>query len=93
VQSLFERVHVTPSDDYDPDSPGSAVTDQVAVTMDDGKRHESAAVRHARGHAQLPLADGELRAKFLDCLRYGRFEADAAAFFERINALEKLPAL
>jgi 2-methylcitrate dehydratase PrpD len=93
VQSLFERVHVTPSEDYDPDSPGSAVTDQVAVTMDDGKRHESAAVRYARGHAQLPLADGELRAKFLDCLRYGRFEADAAAFFERINALETLPAL
>ena len=89
VQSLFERVHVTPSESYDPDSPGSAVTDQVAVTMDDGSRHESAAVRYARGHAHLPLADGELRAKFIDCLRYGRYEGDSAAFFDKINTLEQ----
>ncbi|HYH43146.1 MAG TPA: MmgE/PrpD family protein [Burkholderiales bacterium] len=93
VQSLYERVHVTPSDDYDPDSPGSALVDQVAVTMDDGSRHESAAVRYARGHAQLPLADGELRAKFIDCLRYGRYEGDSAAFFDKIAALDQRATL
>jgi 2-methylcitrate dehydratase PrpD len=55
VQRLFERVHVIPSANYDTESPGSALTDQVVLTSRDGSRHESAAVRHARGHAQLPL--------------------------------------
>lgn len=27
-----------------------------------------------------------------DCLRYGRFEGDAAAFFERIEAMQSQPA-
>jgi 2-methylcitrate dehydratase PrpD len=93
VQSLFERVHVTAGGDYDPDSPGSLLTDQIVVTTEDGRRHESEAVRYARGHAQLPLAASELRAKFVDCLRYGRYEGDASAFFERIEGLEKHPAL
>jgi len=93
VQSLLGEVHVTPAGTYDPDSPGSALTDRVVVTMADGRRHASADVRYARGHAELPLKDEELRAKFVDCLRYGRYEGDTSAFFERINALEKLPAL
>jgi 2-methylcitrate dehydratase PrpD len=89
VQGLFERIHVTPGDDYDPDSPGSLLTDQVVVTTEDGKRHESAAVRYARGHAELPLEHSELRKKFLDCARHGRFEGDAAAFYEKLDALEE----
>ena len=88
VQRLFERVHVLPGTNYDPDSPGSLIADQVFVRTRDGRRHESAAVRHARGHARLPLTQTELRAKFLDCLDYGRFEGDSAAFFERIEAME-----
>jgi 2-methylcitrate dehydratase PrpD len=88
VQKLYERVHVTPANTYDPESPGSAMTDQVVITTRDGRRHESAAVRHARGHAKLPLSQTELRAKFLDCLHYGGFEGDAAAFFERIESME-----
>lgn len=92
VQSLFERVHVAPADAYDPESPGSAVADQVTVTTSDGRRHESAAVRYARGHAKIPLSQADLRAKFIDCLRYGRFEGDAAAFFERIASFDSAPA-
>ena len=93
VQNLLGDVHVTPAETYDPDSPGSALTDRVVVTMADGRRHTSADVLYARGHAQLPLEDEELRAKFVDCLRYGRYEGDTSAFFERINTLETLPAL
>jgi 2-methylcitrate dehydratase PrpD len=91
VQQLFERVHVTPAVAYDPDSPGSAPTDQVVITTRGGQRYESAAVRHARGHARLPLSQAELRAKFLDCLAYGGFEGDAAIFFERLEAMEAAP--
>ena len=90
VQSLYERVHVTPGEEYDPESPGSLVTDQVTIATRDGRRHESAKVRYARGHAKLPLAASDLEAKFMDCVRYGRFEGDAARLFERLNALERM---
>jgi aconitate decarboxylase len=88
VQRLFERVHVVPSETYDPESAGSALNDQVIVTTRNGRRHESAAVRYARGHARLPLSQAELRAKFIDCLRYGRFEGDAPALFEKLDTLQ-----
>ncbi|MGZ9038480.1 MAG: MmgE/PrpD family protein [Burkholderiales bacterium] len=89
VQRLFARVHVVPATDYDPHSPGCAVEDHVIVASTDGRRHESARVRYARGHAKLPLADSDLRAKFLDCMRYGSLGGDAAGFFERINSMDK----
>ena len=41
-------------------------TSNDAVTTRDGRRIDSGPIRHARGHAQLPLSDGELDAKFLD---------------------------
>lgn len=66
------------------------MTDQVVITTSDKRRHASAAVRHARGHAKLPLSRIDLRAKFVDCLRYGRYEADAAAFFDKLDAMESL---
>lgn len=84
VQSLMERVHVKPGTVYDPESAGSLLADQVVIITRDGRRHESAPVRYARGHAKLPLPAEGLRAKFLDCLRYGGYRGDAAAFFERI---------
>jgi hypothetical protein len=59
----------------------------AAVACSVLRRLASAAVRHARGHARLPLSQTELRAKFLDCLSYGRFEGDAAAFFQRIDSM------
>jgi hypothetical protein len=66
------------------------MADQVVITTTDGRRHESAAVRYARGHAKLPLAKGDLRAKFVDCLRYGRYEGDATAFFDRLDSMQSL---
>ena len=92
VQALYERVHVTPDSNGDPESPGSAITDRVVVTTSDGRRHESAAVRYARGHAKLPLGKADLRAKFVDCLRYGRYEGDAAALFEKLDSMDSLAA-
>ena len=93
VQKLFERIHVTPGEDYDPDSPGSLLTDRVVITTRDGRRLESEHVRYARGHAKLPLARADLEAKFVDCARYGRFEGDAAALFSTLSALETATAL
>jgi 2-methylcitrate dehydratase PrpD len=93
VQRLFERVRVTPGEDYDPESPGLLVADSVAITTRDGRHHHSAKVRYARGHAKLPLSQSELEAKFMDCVRYGRYEGDAAALFERLAALDRAQSL
>jgi 2-methylcitrate dehydratase PrpD len=93
VQRLFERIHVTPGDAYDPESPGSLVTDHVAVVTRDGRRRESARVRYARGHARLPLSRDDLRAKFMDCARYGRYEGDAAALFDTLAGFERAAGL
>jgi 2-methylcitrate dehydratase PrpD len=90
VQRLYQRVHVTISTTYDPDTPGAAFADEVAVTTTDGRRHTIGPVHQARGHAQVPLTMADLRAKFVDCLQYGRFEGDAVAFFDRINAMEQM---
>jgi 2-methylcitrate dehydratase PrpD len=88
VQRLLERVHVRAGEDYDAGSPGSLLADHVAITTRDGRRHDSAKVRYARGHAKLPLSQPELEAKFMDCARYGRFEGDAAALFKTLGALD-----
>jgi 2-methylcitrate dehydratase PrpD len=93
VQKLFERIHVTPADTYDPDSPGSLVADHVVITTRDGRRIESARVRYARGHAKLPLAARDLEAKFMDCARHGRYEGDAGMLFEKLSKLERVDAL
>ena len=93
VQRLYDRVRVTPGEEYDPDSPGSLLTDQVSVVTRDGRRHDSAKVRYARGHAKLPLAQGDLEAKFMDCARFGRYPGDAAALFERLSTLERAQSL
>jgi 2-methylcitrate dehydratase PrpD len=90
VQRLFERVHVAVSTTYDPETLGAAFADEVVVTTADGRRHTNGPVHQARGHAQVPLTTDDLRAKFVDCLQYGRFEGNAVAFFDRINAMEQL---
>lgn len=90
VQALYDRVHVVPDERYDPESPGSAMTDQVVITTSDGRRHESTAVRYARGHAKLPLGRADLRAKFVDCLRYGRYEGDSSVLFDKLDAMQSL---
>jgi 2-methylcitrate dehydratase PrpD len=93
VQRLFERITVTPGDEYDPESPGLLMADSVTITTLDKRRHHSAKVRYARGHAKLPLSQPELKAKFMDCVRYGRYEGDAAALFQTLAALDHAQSL
>lgn len=89
VQALIGRVHVTHADRYDPETPGAAWADHVVLTLDDGRALRSADVHHARGHADLPLRADERRAKFGDCLAYGRYAGDADALWEQLATLER----
>jgi len=92
IQDLMRRVAVLPSDDLDPVLPGYARADSVSLVMQDGRRFESAPVRRPRGHAEAPLREGELRAKFADCLASAGAETEAAQLYERLCHLEALPS-
>jgi 2-methylcitrate dehydratase PrpD len=67
VRALIERVQVRPIVEQDADEPIFAPADRVVVHLRDGRHIASAPVRHALGHAQRPIDDDALRAKFLDC--------------------------
>jgi 2-methylcitrate dehydratase PrpD len=91
VQALMKRVSVTINSEIDPDLPGYAPADTVTVTLRNGERIEET-VRRARGHAEVPLTEAELRAKFMDCLQAAGEGARAAALFERLNNIATLGA-
>lgn len=68
VQGLMERVRVHAVDTACPLEPSFALTDRVAITLEDGSRLDSGEIRFARGHAQLPLRRAELEAKVKQCV-------------------------
>lgn len=90
VQALFERVHVTYTDAYDPATPGAAYADTVVVHTADGIAHAGAPVHHALGHARRPLDERALRDKFLDCLEAGGVTHGAEALFAQLCDLDTL---
>jgi hypothetical protein len=49
-------------------------------------------VRRASGHADRPLSDHDLFAKFEDCLTVGRSVVPPQAMFERLTGMEHVSA-
>jgi len=92
VQNLMSKVKVETNTDYDPEEPAASVADQVIVRRRAGNDLESGRVNRARGHADNPLGEGELFAKFENCLLAGRSDADPAALFGRLRAIERASA-
>jgi len=88
IQQLMRRVVVETNQNYDPETPGAAVSDQVRVDLSDGTVLESEPVRHARGHAARPLTDAELFDKFRGCLDAGGTKLEARQLFERLQTLQ-----
>jgi 2-methylcitrate dehydratase PrpD len=92
VQSLMSKVKVETNTDYDPKEPAASVADQVIVRRRAGDDLESERVSRARGHAEKPLGEGELFAKFESCLLAGRSDVDPAELFGRLQAMESASA-
>jgi 2-methylcitrate dehydratase PrpD len=92
IQQLMRRVRVATNRDYDPLLSGASVFDQVTVELKGGGKLESAKVARARGHAERPLSEDELFAKFRDCLAAGRARIAPEPLFERFRHLERLSA-
>ncbi len=88
VQDLIGRVRVETNTDYDPEQPGSALADQAVLRLRSGTTLESERVRRARGHAEKPLSEGELFAKFENCLQVGRSAVAPTILFERLQGME-----
>lgn len=90
VQQLMRRVVVETNQNYDPESPGASVFDQVRVHLVGGAVLESEQVRHARGHAASPLTDAELFEKFRACLDAGGAKVEPHEFFARLQRLPEI---
>jgi len=88
----MQKVEIETHENYDPETPGAAVFDQVRVDLVDGGRIDSEEVRRARGAAELPLSDGELFAKFRSCLDAGGARIEPEVLFGRLKNLERISA-
>lgn len=90
VQAFMRRVEVLPDDREDATRPGEAPQDVVELVTTDGRRLHRA-VDYVRGGPEVPLADGELFAKFEGCLAGGGLQADPRALFDALMAVDRLP--
>jgi 2-methylcitrate dehydratase PrpD len=82
----------------DPEDSAFSRYDTVEIEMRDGRVLRSGEVRYPRGHAHLPLAEADLRAKFEDCLAVWRRQAggdasslpSAGALYDRLASLAQI---
>lgn len=68
VRALMRRVQTHTTDTRCPLEPSFAYEDEVVLELRDGRRLSSGPIRFARGHAELPLAPGQLEEKLSGCL-------------------------
>lgn len=85
LRALMAKVRVRPLDDADPEDPLFSRFDRVTVAMRGGERIASEPVARPKGHAQRPLTDDELAAKFLDCAVPSVGEAAAQAWWRALS--------
>jgi 2-methylcitrate dehydratase PrpD len=90
VQALQARVEVLAEDREDATRPGEAPQDIVRLHTQAGQAFEIA-VDYVRGGPERPLADGELFAKFEECLAAGGLRAPGQALFDALMAIDTLP--
>jgi len=78
VKAVMGRVHTGTIDTRCPFEPSFAFEDRVRITTRDGRVLDSGPIRFARGHAMLPLAEGDLISKLVACADDDRRLAEAA---------------
>ena len=76
VQALMSKVVVEADDSVCPVEPAFCLNDRLTIATKDGRVLDSGDIRFARGHARLPLGEGELKRKFLDCCRGSNVDAE-----------------
>jgi 2-methylcitrate dehydratase PrpD len=92
VQALMKKVEVVTTTEYDPEMPGSARFDTVAVELNDGRKIAGEPVARATGHPSRPLTDAQLYDKFADCLDAGDSDIPADVLFKRLSQIQSISA-
>jgi 2-methylcitrate dehydratase PrpD len=92
VRDLMGKVEVVTTSEYDPEMPGAAKFDSVAVELNDGRTFAGAPVARATGHPTRPLTEVQLYEKFADCLDAGDSEIAAEVLFKRLSRLQSISA-
>jgi 2-methylcitrate dehydratase PrpD len=92
VQNLMRKVEVVTTTEYDPDMPGAAPFDTVAVELNDGRTIAGEPVARATGHPSRPLTDAQLYDKFADCLDAGDSDIPADVLFKRLSRIQSISA-
>jgi 2-methylcitrate dehydratase PrpD len=95
VQSAMKKVTTTTVDTRSPVEPMFALADRVQIKMESGRTLDSGDIRFARGNAQLPLTNDELKRKFLSCVGEAR-DLNAGALYRKLaglSAMEDVRAL
>jgi len=87
VRQAMSKVAISTVQTKCPIEPVFAFSDRVRIQLRNGRTLDSGEIRFARGNAKLPLREGELKAKFLDCVA-GYAEIDASALYNRLAGLE-----
>jgi aconitate decarboxylase len=84
VRELMPRVHTHTVQTSCPLEPSFALTDRVTLALRGGETLDSGPIRFARGHAQLPLDEAQLREKLEACA--GGDRQLAAGVLQRIDS-------
>ncbi len=87
VREAMKRVQISTVATTCPIEPALAVSDRVQIRLKDGRVLDSGEVRFARGNIRLPLHEGELKAKFLDCVASAE-QIDASSLYEQLARLD-----
>ncbi len=90
VQRFMEKVTITTTDETDPDSPAFAPADRIVIKLANGEVLDSGEIRHARGHAKLPLTEADMWAKFADCVTASASKTTARELFDRLQRIDAL---
>ena len=90
VRRLMEKVAIATTEATDADAPAFAPADRIVVRLAGGEILDSGEIRHARGHARLPLTRAEMWTKFADCVSPAAGEATARTLFDRLQRIEEL---
>jgi 2-methylcitrate dehydratase PrpD len=85
LQALMLQVEARTVPAGCPIEPGFALHDSVRIELRDGTVLDSGPIRFARGHALLPLAQHEIRGKWIGCL--AAEGAPQQALLERLERL------
>ena len=88
IQALMRKVRIATVDTVCPHEPTLSASDRVVVEMDDGRLFDTGEIAQTRGGLAMPLLEGELEAKFMDCTAVGGF--DARFLYGQLQELEAM---